>query len=74
MIIKAGDERFLVASDSETTTMLAKLNDTEQKNISELTETNQSISFNQFKQTVKKNTSLQSELPALKRIKEKMKA
>ena len=74
LIIRAGEERFLVASDSETTTMLAKLNDKEQKNIPELIETNQTISFNQFKQTVKKNVSLQNELPALKRIKEKMKA
>ncbi len=74
MIIRAGNERFLVASDSETTTMLAKLEDSEKKTVSEIMETNPAISLMKFKQTPKNNDTAQNELPALKRIKEKMKA
>lgn len=78
LVIKAGNERFLVASDYDRTTMLAKLNSEEeekedntvilrkntvpQKNIYN----NQILNFNSDKEEVVP--------PALKRINEKMKA
>lgn len=74
-IVKAGNERFLVAADTERTTMLAKLED---EKISEVQEHQQSEIA--LKKPVKKHlgnvlSSVSTiNAPIMKRISEKMKA
>jgi len=87
LVVKAGNERFLVAADYDRTTMLAKLNSdeaesTENKNL----ENKEDNSINFKKDSIQINNlnnnqilnfnheSSKNVAPALKRINEKMKA
>lgn len=74
-IVRAGNERFLVASDSETTTMLAKLEDRDslQDTNTDLGNIEKMISMDNFKQK-KSSINNMSEIPAFKRITKKIKA
>jgi len=71
-VVKAGEERFLVASDYDRTTMLAKLNtDDEKTDTKETTAVPEEHLFNNPRIL---NFHSEDVAPALKRINEKMKA
>lgn len=72
-IVRAGNERFLVASDSETTTMLAKLEDANEikNNINNCE--NKTTSINSYKQ-ISFNKTMMNKTPLIKKFKEKIKA
>ncbi|MBQ2644651.1 flagellar biosynthetic protein FliO [bacterium] len=75
-VVRAGKERFLVASDAETTTMLAKLdnyseNTKQTEEIKEKIDIKNAISLSSFKKFENSKKTI-NEIPAFKRIKEKM--
>ena len=72
-VVRAGKERFLVASDAETTTMLAKL-ENEEDNVKEEIKAKQTTTTKNTKGIYQISGMEKEEYPVLKRINEKMKA
>lgn len=57
-VVKAGNEKFLIASDAERTTFLSKLNNSAGSNISEITD----LSFEEVNRSIQKNRNMEVEL------------